>query len=65
MYAYGSYNHIKKPVIMDAFIICFLDFVFALLAGFITWGAIGYLQAVGDRAYSQTSSVGLTFVAVA
>jgi SNF family Na+-dependent transporter len=65
MYAYGSYNHIKKPVILDAVAICLADFVFAILAGFITWGAIGYLQANGNIAYNQTSSVGLTFVAFA
>jgi SNF family Na+-dependent transporter len=52
MYAYGSYNHIKKPVIMDAVVICVMDFVFAILAGFITWGCIGYLQAVGNPAYN-------------
>jgi SNF family Na+-dependent transporter len=65
MYAYGSYNHIKKPVIMDAVIIALVDFIFAILAGFITWGCIGYLQAKGDVAYNQTSSVGLTFIAFA
>ena len=43
MYSYGSYNHIKKPVIMDAFIISFLDFLFSFLAGFIIWGGIGAL----------------------
>ena len=65
MYAYGSYNHIKKPVILDAVVICLADFLFAILAGFITWGCIGYLQAQGNVAYNQTSSVGLTFVAFA
>lgn len=44
MYAYGSYNHIKKPVIADSIAICVLDFVFALLAGFIAWSAIGVLD---------------------
>ena len=65
MYAYGSYNHIKKPVIMDAVLIGVLDFVFSILAGYIVWGCIGYLQAIGDKTYMQTSSVGLTFVAFA
>jgi hypothetical protein len=65
MYAYGSYNHIKKPVILDSFLIVMFDFVFAILAGFITWGCIGYLQATGNRSYIQTSSIGLTFVAFA
>jgi SNF family Na+-dependent transporter len=65
MYAYGSYNPLRKPVIMDAVVICLTDFIFAILAGFITWGCIGYLQAKGDVAYNQTSSVGLTFIAFA
>jgi len=40
-----------------------MDFVFSLLAGFVTWGAIGYLQKVEDPNYNQTNSVGLTFIA--
>ena len=64
MFAYGSYNKTKKPVIMDSIIICLLDFVYALLAGFIVWGAVGYLQAQGNIAYNQTSNVGLTFIAM-
>lgn len=43
MYAYGSYNKVKKPVIADAVLICTLDFLFALIAGFIVWSAIGIL----------------------
>lgn len=42
-FAYGSYNKIRKPVIMDAMIIGCLDFLFSILAGFCAWGAIGYL----------------------
>jgi len=64
MFAYGSYNKTKKPVIMDSIIICLLDFVFALLAGFIVWGAVGYLQVSENVAYNQTSNVGLTFIAM-
>jgi SNF family Na+-dependent transporter len=64
MFAYGSYNKTKKPVIMDSVVICLLDFVFALLAGFIVWGAVGYLQGMENIAYNQTSNVGLTFIAM-
>jgi len=64
MYSYGSYNKIKKPVIMDSFIIAFLDFIFSILAGFIVWGAIGTLEAKGIKEYAQTNSVGLTFIAM-
>jgi len=44
-------------------IITFLDFIFAILAGFISWGCIGYLHIKDDPAYSETKSVGLAFVA--
>lgn len=47
-YAYGSYNHIKKPVIMDSFFISFIGFFFSFIVGFMGWGAIGYLNAIKD-----------------
>lgn len=62
-FAYGSYNPIKQPVIANAFFIGIMDFVFSLMAGFVTWGALGYLQKVEDPNYNQTNSVGLTFIA--
>jgi SNF family Na+-dependent transporter len=62
MFAYGSYNPTRKPVIADTFIIAFLDFVFAILSGFITFGAIGAAKALNLPEYSQTNSVGLTFI---
>ena len=63
MISYGSYNPIKQTVIANAIFICIMDFIFSLLAGFITWGAIGYLQKVGDPNYDQNKSIGLTFIA--
>ena len=51
MVAYGSYNRIKAPVILDSVLICAIDFLFAFIAGFAVWGAIGYLQAAGNPAY--------------
>lgn len=62
-YAYSSYNKIKKPVIMDACIIAFMDFIFAFLAGFITWGVIGYLYKKDNLAYMQNNSIGLALIA--
>lgn len=44
MFAYGSYNNTKKPVIMDAIVIALLDFIFAILAGFITFSALGAME---------------------
>jgi len=43
MFAYGSYNKTRKPVIFDAFLIGIIDFLFSLVAGFGVWGGIGYL----------------------
>jgi SNF family Na+-dependent transporter len=63
-YAYGSFNHIKKPVILDSFAITTSGFIFSLLTGFMGWGAIGYLNAMNNPNQGQTSSVGLTYVAM-
>jgi len=62
MVAFGSYRTTKEPVILDSFLVCFIDFLFAFIAGFAVWGAIGYLQAKGNPAYIQTNNLGLTFV---
>ena len=62
-YSYGSYNKIKKPVIMDACIVAAMDFLFAFLAGFITWGAIGWLYKKNNMAYMQNNSIGLALIA--
>ena len=64
MIAYGSYNATRKPVICDAFMIAIIDFLFAFIAGFGVWGGIGYLEMKDNIAYSQTSSVGLIFIAM-
>jgi len=64
MFAYGSYNRTRKPVICDAVIISIADLLFSFVAGFGVWGGIGYLQKVGVNAYDQTNSVGLVFVAM-
>lgn len=43
MFSYGSYNATRKPVIMDAFLISLIDFLFSFIAGFGVWAGIGYL----------------------
>lgn len=63
-FAFGSYNPIKKPVILDSFFISFIGFFFSLLTGFMGWGAIGYLNEMNDSDQHQTSSVGLTYIAM-
>lgn len=62
-FSYGSYQHIKQPVIANSIAICLLDFIFSILAGMVGWSAIGYLQIKGSTAALQTSSVGLGFIA--
>jgi NSS family neurotransmitter:Na+ symporter len=64
MYAFSSYNQIKKPVIRDAFIIGFADFFYSFLSGFIAWGAIGYLFSEKDPHFTQTQSVALAMIAM-
>ncbi len=64
MFAYGSYNKTRKPVICDAFLIAIIDLLFSFIAGFGVWGGIGYLQKMGNIAYTQSSSVGLIFIAM-
>lgn len=49
-FAYGSYNPIKSPIILNSVIIAVSDFIFSILAGFCAWGAIGYLQKKGSTA---------------
>lgn len=64
MYALGSYNKTKKPVICDAFLIGTIDFLFSFIAGFGVWGGIGYLERKNNVAYTQNNSVGLIFIAM-
>jgi hypothetical protein len=35
---------------MDSALIVILDFLFSILAGFVAWGAIGYLQIMDSTA---------------
>jgi SNF family Na+-dependent transporter len=62
MFAYSSYNPTKKPVILDTILICFLDYFFAIAAGFICFGAIGAAKILNLEEQNQTNGVGLAFV---
>jgi SNF family Na+-dependent transporter len=64
MFSFASYNVVRKPVIKDACIVGWLDLLFSFLAGFITWGAIAYLFAIKDPAFTETKSVALAMVAL-
>jgi SNF family Na+-dependent transporter len=52
MNAYGSYNRTREPVILNAFLIGIIDFLFSFIAGFGVWGGIGYLQAKSNISYA-------------
>lgn len=63
MTSYGSYNPIRKPIIMDNLIICFSNSGLSFVAGFAVWSVVGYLQEQNHLAQSKTSSSGLAFIA--
>jgi len=63
MTSYGSYNHIRKPIIMDNCIIVFCNSGMSFIAGFAVWSVVGFLQETNNLAKSKTSSAGLAFIA--
>lgn len=63
MTSYGSYNDVKKPIIMDNLIICISNSAVSITAGFAVWSIVGFLEAENSLAKSKTSSVGLAFIA--
>ena len=62
MTSYGSYNEIKKPIILDSFIISVCNCGFSFIAGFAVWAIVGYLEAKGTLRETKTSGVGLAFI---
>lgn len=63
MTSYGSYNPIRKPIIMDNMIIALTNSAVSFIAGFAVWTVVGYLEAQKSLAQSKTSSIGLAFIA--
>jgi SNF family Na+-dependent transporter len=63
MTSYGSYNSVRKPIIMDNMIIAFSNSLTSFIAGFAVWSVVGFLQATDSLAKSKTSSLGLAFIA--
>lgn len=62
MTSYGSYNEVKKPIILDSFIISCCNCGFSFIAGFAVWAIVGYLEKQGTLKETKTSSVGLAFI---
>ena len=63
MTSYGSYNEIRKPIILDNCIISFCNSGMSFIAGFAVWSVVGFLQATNNLAKTKTSSAGLAFIA--
>lgn len=63
MTSYGSYNDVKKPIIMDNMIIAIGNSLVSFISGFAVWAVVGFLEAKNSLAKSKTSSVGLAFIA--
>jgi len=63
MTSYGSYNPIKKPIIMDNMIIALSNSTVSFVSGFAVWAVVGFLEAKGSLAQTKTSSAGLAFIA--
>lgn len=63
MTSYGSYNPVRKPIIMDNMIICVSNSFLSFIAGFAVWSVVGYLQAKDNMAKGSTASIGLAFIA--
>jgi SNF family Na+-dependent transporter len=47
MTSYGSYNEVKKPIILDSVIISVGNCSFSFIAGFAVWCVVGYLKEIG------------------
>lgn len=45
MTSYGSYNPVKKPIILDNMIIGFTNSTVSFISGFAVWAVVGYLEA--------------------
>jgi solute carrier family 6 GABA transporter-like protein 1 len=63
MTSYGSYNPLKKPIIMDNLVICLSNSTVSFVCGFAVWAIVGFLEAKNSLAKSKTSSAGLAFIA--
>jgi SNF family Na+-dependent transporter len=63
MTSYGSYNDVRKPIIMDNMIIAISNSMLSFIAGFAVWSIVGYLQHIDSMAKSSVASIGLVFIA--
>lgn len=50
MTSYGSYNPVKKPIILDNMVICISNSSVSFVSGFAVWAIVGYLEAQNNLA---------------
>merc|ERR1712048_821199 len=63
MTSYGSYNPIRKPIIMDNCIIAITNSTVSFVSGFAVWSIVGFLRAQGSAAKANTGGTDLVFIA--
>ena len=63
MTSYGSYNPIRKPIIMDNCIIALTNSCVSFVSGFAVWSIVGFLNAQGSAAKANTGGTDLVFIA--
>lgn len=62
MTSYASYNPVKKPIIMDSFLVSLGNSFFSFIAGFAVFSTIGYLKSEDKLDPNSTASIGLAFI---
>jgi SNF family Na+-dependent transporter len=63
MTSYGSYNFIRKPIILDNCIIALTNSSVSIISGFAVWSIVGFLRATGSSASDNTGGTDLVFIA--
>jgi SNF family Na+-dependent transporter len=63
MVSYSSYNPVNQPLIKNAMMISIGNSCFSFFTGFAVFSVVGYLNGIGSPVASETSSIGLAFIA--
>jgi NSS family neurotransmitter:Na+ symporter len=63
MTSYGSYNPIRKPIILDNVIIAMTNSTVSFVSGFAVWAIVGFLQNSKSVAAANTGGTDLVFIA--
>lgn len=63
MTSYGSYNPIRKPIILDNCIIALTNSTVSFVSGFAVWSIVGFLQNQKSAAAGNSGGTDLVFIA--